>query len=108
MDGKRSMLREIHAATTDSTCEGEMMENDKIVKIQKETPILSAKTGDLVTLETPHFDLVNDGKAVRVTQAVKHQAVYPIEDLLKLRQKTENELKNIIAILAEGEKLGAS
>lgn len=84
------------------------MSDDKLVKIQVETPILTAQTGDLVKLDEPHFDLVNDGKAVRVTQAVKHQAVYPIEDLLKLRQKTENELKNIIAVLAKGEELGAS
>lgn len=52
------------------------------------------------------FDVINDGKALRVSTHVVHKAVYARKQLEEMRAQKTEELRQIVALLAKMNELG--
>jgi hypothetical protein len=69
--------------------------------------INGAKKGDLVPVLEPEFDIVNDGKGLRVFEVLPTEGkIYNREGLMKLKEIREGELANINALLEKMDELG--
>lgn len=70
------------------------------------TSAIKAQKGDLVPLEEPEFDVVNDGGSLRVSEIVKTQSVYSRAQILERKAKLEKEIENIDIVLKQMDNLG--
>ena len=68
--------------------------------------IKKATKGDLVPVLTPEFDVVNDGKGLRVWEIDPAGKTYGREGLTALKAQRERELVNINILLAMMDELG--
>lgn len=70
------------------------------------TSIIVAKEGELVALITPEYDVVNEGTALRVSQAVPVKKTYNRKGVLARKLEIEAELAMIEIVLGEMDSKG--
>jgi hypothetical protein len=66
----------------------------------------TAKQGDLVALDIGEYDVVNDGKGLRVCLPSMVSKTYNRDGVLARKVQLEAELELIAEVLAEMDKLG--
>jgi hypothetical protein len=73
---------------------------DKVVSLVKKS-VIGAQKGDLVAVREPEYDVVNDGRSIRMTEAVVVNTVLTPSGLQAKKEKLLEELKQIDIIIAE-------
>jgi hypothetical protein len=68
----------------------------------------TAKKGDLVALDVGEYDVVNDGRGLRVFVPSMVSKVYQRDGVLKRKEQLEAELALIDTVIAEMDSAGVS